>query len=461
MIIAPSRHLPISAITLHGDRVAKQSARERMADSYDITARLAERADLMALLEETPLRVLDRKVKHGHHLSFEEAFCGMCYAIAATNLHFFGAVAPLLRHSANGSPFDRDQALTTGTAFLQLMAAKESFLHLTAEEVAGIAAACSLDTVIRLDLPEVIETSGMGGDRGFYVNGQRQKTINVSTLSAFVLRAVGLPVAKHGSYSNTSAVGSTEAIELLGSSTTFTSQEAIMDTWRETGFCYLDAHLVKTIHDLSHLLMMETINHVAGPMSSPFSPTTEIYKVMGVNEKVDPQTIAEAYAILHRRGFLRMGGVAAVCGLDQEGGDIDPSDLTAVRRHTVIDELSPYASVVSFAVGERLVPNCLLKPSDFGIDLVPETIYVSNTVKSIQEANRQAITGEHESLGMYLAMNAALGLFIRYHGEETIDRGKPDKKNLESCYTHCLAVIKNGEALRALDTYVNATNKSC
>jgi hypothetical protein len=130
----------------------------------------------------------------------------MCYAIAATNLHFFGAVAPLLRHSANGSPFDRDQALTAGTAFLQLMAAKESFLHLTAEEVAGIAAACSLDTVIRLDLPEVIETSGMGGDRGFYVNGQRQKTINVSTLSAFVLRAVGLPVAKHGSYSNTSAV---------------------------------------------------------------------------------------------------------------------------------------------------------------------------------------------------------------------------------------------------------------
>lgn len=120
-----------------------------------------------------------------------------------------------------------------------------------------------MDTVIQIDRPHVIETCGMGGDVGFVHNGTTKKTINVSTLSAIVLAALKYPVAKHGSYANTSAVGSTEAIELLGANTSLTSIDEVERVWEQSGFCFLDAHWCKTIHDLSHLLMMETINHVA------------------------------------------------------------------------------------------------------------------------------------------------------------------------------------------------------
>lgn len=449
---------PISAIKLHGTKAEKQVARENMANQYDVRSRMAEHPSLLELLSKTPLRSLDRSVKHGHNLTFEEAFCGMCYAVAATNLHFFEAICPLLDHSANGSSFDRDQALSSGTAFLQLMAAKESFLHLTPEEVAGIAAACVLlDTVVRLNIPEVLETSGMGGDRGFFVDGGRRKTINASTLSAFVLRATGQPVVKHGSYSNTSAVGSTDAIEQLGSSTTFCDEASMMLAWKRSGFCYVDAHLVKTIHDLSHLLMMETINHVAGPMSSPFSRETRIFKVMGVNEKVDPETVARAYSILHQRKILNLGGVVAVCGLDREGGDIDPSDQAAVRRHTVIDELSPYASVVSFGAASGEIGTYLVTPADFGIELAPESICVPNDADKIQAANLAALSGENRALANYLAMNASMGLLIKTHSCATLATHGPSPNVLRQCFDTCRNAITSGAAIRALELYVSVT----
>ncbi|MFA5030039.1 MAG: hypothetical protein WC495_00410 [Patescibacteria group bacterium] len=227
-------------------------------------------ADVWPLISSVACLRLAEGVLLNLLLTFFEAFCGMCYVLAATNARFYEAVHDAFSQ-AYKSPFSHEKAIACGTAFVQLMAAKESLRHLTPDEVAGIAAASMMDTVIQLKREHVIETCGMGGDLGFVHNGIVKKTINVSTLSALVLAALGYPVAKHGSYGNTSAVGSTEAIELLGAKTSFTSLSEVETAWQNSGFIFLDAHWCKTIHDLSHLLMMETINHVAGPMSPPFS----------------------------------------------------------------------------------------------------------------------------------------------------------------------------------------------
>jgi anthranilate phosphoribosyltransferase len=323
-----------------------------------------------------------------------------------------------------------------------------------------MASAAMMDSVIKIKMPRVIETCGMGGDRGYGVGSSRKKGINASTLSSLVLAAVGLPSVKHGSYGNTSLVGSTEAIESFGAHTSMRSEEEVMKILNAAGYCFFDAHWCKTIHDLSHLLMMETVNHVIGPMTPPLSQSTEINKLMGVNEKVHPQTIVEAYALLHRLGVQNVGGVVVIAGLAEDGVGIDPvKDYAAVRQHTILDEFSPYASVVSVGFQSRHVGTFMVVPEDFGITVDPRRIEVENNRETVYRANMAALHGTDSALADYLAMNSALGLFAFEHAgkaDAAVD-GKLNAGYLKECFLRCREAIATGRAGNALANYVKAS----
>lgn len=448
----------VSGITLTSRKHAQQCARERLGGAHDFSSIARALNGAVSSLGSISMRDIDRKVKHGQNLTFEEAFCGMCYAIAATNSRFYGQFHTHLS-AACGIGMTEQRALAMGTAFVQLMAAKESFRSLAPEEIAGMVAATNLDLQVRLKLPAVVETSGMGGDIGFEVNGQRMKTINVSTLSAFVLAAVGAPAIKHGSYKNTSAVGSTEAVEQLGAETLVPTPEDMVRILGESGFCYVDAHWCKTVHDLSHLLMVETVNHVIGPMTVPVAQNAILYKVMGVNEKAHPGAVARAYALLHRRGILNVGGVAVVGGLDERHSCTDPDSVDWFRRHCVLDELSPFGSVVAITIGSSYRGSFLVQPSDFGLSLDPSAIMLPNAEESIHRANVRTILGQDGPLGDYLAMNAALGLFVyRYaRREDACSLTGLNQRYLRECYATCRIAISDGSVRNLVARFVAAT----
>jgi len=450
--------MKISRISLNGNKRGKQIARECMAHHYDPLARKEQFGPLMESLGTVSVRDIDRALKHGRSLTMEEAFCGMAYVIAATNLRFYELFHCQLA-DLYGSNLSPEHIIAIGTAFLQVMAAKETYRGLTPEEVAGLAAASMMDTIFQIDFSEVIETCGMGGDKGFSHNGFGKKTINASTLSAIVLNALGEPVIKHGSYANTSAVGSTEAIELFGARTDMGSMEDVERIWERSGFCFLDAHWCKTIHDLSHLLMMETINHVVGPMSPPITPYTRIHRLMGVNEKVHPSVIARAYAILHQRGIQSVGGVAVVGGLDRYISEVNVDDVEIFREHCVLDELSPIASVVSIAHEGNYRGSFLVTPHCFGIGIDPEQVLVKNKSEAIQTANARALKGEDKNLSAYLAMNAAMGLFAKRHAgcDTAFLERRINPEYLQLCYQECHEAIMSGRAWQALVAYVEAS----
>ena len=258
----------ITNITLGGKYGHKQAMLESLADSYipSVPAQFQELPDRMALTK------IDAIVKSGQHLSFQEAFSGMALVIAATNNVFRWEHYPDMSY---------EEAISKGTAFLQLLAVKESLTGLVPEEVAGLAAAGMCDLIIKPSVPEgyVVETCGMGGDSGW--GSKKVKTINASTLSAIVLASLGLTTFKHGSYGNTTAVGSTDVPVSFGACICNHSQAEIEELIRRVSFWYSDAHAVKTLHYLSHLLMVETVNHIVGPMTMPVGSKTTIYKVMG------------------------------------------------------------------------------------------------------------------------------------------------------------------------------------
>ncbi len=446
----------ISLIALQNSKREKQEARECLAlGGYDARACLRD-AGIDEILHSVTPQELDRILKRRCDLTFEQAFCGMCFAIAATNYQFF----KICWGGGSGKNGDLyEQALASGTAFMQLMSAKEAFWRLTSEEIAGMAAATLADTVLRLDIPRVVETCGMGGDTGFRVGNTTMKTINVSTLSAIVLSSLGLPVMKHGSYANTSAVGSTDVVERFGAHTSMYSVAEAHGIRDASNFCYLDAHLCRTIHDLSHLLMMETINHIVGPMSAPVKAQTEINKVIGVNQKVHPSSVVQAYIILHERGVQNVGGVIALGGLREEGYGINPTDAEAFREYCILDEISPYVTVCSVAYQKHFLGNFLLYPEDFGIRVDPKAIKVANESDAIQKANITALRGENDVLADYLAMNAALGLFAERFVAKTdaVVNNQLNRLYLQACYRECRDAIASGRAWEKLVLYVNAS----
>lgn len=441
----------------------KQQLRELLAQNYDVYNRICENQAAVDSLTECSFGKLDRQVKLGGHLSFEEAFCGMCYAVSATNRHLFDALQEQFMLARNGTllgpQYTRDSAIACGVAFLQLMAMKEMGQGLTAEEIAGLAAASMMDTVTRFDFPAVIETCGMGGDKGFVVAGSAVKTINISTLTSLVMSALGYPTIKHGSYGNTSAVGSTDAIEHMGAKINRTSSE-VLSIWKEVQYAYLDAHCYKNIHDLSHLIMAETINHLTGPMSIPITPQTRLTKIMGVNEKVHPSEVARAYTILHERGLQSMGGVAILCGLSQYGVGIDPEDYASVREHTILDEPSPYATVVSLAYENEYLGTHLLTPEDFGVKIDSSRVWVPNEVESIKRANQMTLEGVCPFLVDFLSMNAGLCLFAekRLGLRDALHHGGINLDYLREDVQICRDVLMSGKVHRLQQRYVAATN---
>ena len=138
----------------------------------------------------------------------------------------------------------------------------------TTDEMIGAARALS-DAALAFDRPtyRFADCCGTGGDGS--------GSINVSTATAFVAAACGLPVAKHGNRSVSSRCGSADVLEALGAKIEMPPEKArrVLD---ETGFCFLFAPAyhpgMRHAGPVRRQLQVRTVMNLLGPCINPARP---------------------------------------------------------------------------------------------------------------------------------------------------------------------------------------------
>jgi anthranilate phosphoribosyltransferase len=157
------------------------------------------------------------------------------------------------------------------------------------------------------DAPDYLyaDCCGTGGDGA--------GLINVSTATAFVAAACGLPIAKHGNRSVSSRCGSADVIEALGAKIDVAPDKAriLLD---ETGFCFLFAPAyhpgMKHAALVRRQLEVRTIMNLLGPCINPARPPVQL---LGVADPRMLHRIAQTLAAMGVRQALVVHG----SGLDE------------------------------------------------------------------------------------------------------------------------------------------------
>jgi anthranilate phosphoribosyltransferase len=194
-------------------------------------------------------------------------------------------------------------------ALLAALAAKK----VTAAELAGMARVLQAPAIDRT-VP-VIDTCGTGGDGA--------STFNISTAVAFVAAAAGVKVAKHGSRSASSRVGSADVLEALGVHLTAPS-DRVSAALDKVGITFLFAPgwhpAMKAVAPLRQELKIRTVFNLIGPLVNPLRPTGQI---IGVFSDRLLATIAEAAGILGTQQAIVLHGRERL----DEAGLGDATDL--------------------------------------------------------------------------------------------------------------------------------------
>jgi anthranilate phosphoribosyltransferase len=136
--------------------------------------------------------------------------------------------------------------------------------------------------------------------------GARTPSFNVSTVSAFVVAAAGVPVVKHGNRSSRGLCGSSDLLEALGLPVT-TSRAFGSATYRKLRLAFLHAPLyhpaTRTVTAARRAIASPTVFNQLGPLSNPANIS---YQLVGVADLATARNAAEVLRNLGRRRAMAL-----------------------------------------------------------------------------------------------------------------------------------------------------------
>ena len=190
-----------------------------------------------------------------------------------------------------------------GAATPAQIAAFLTALRMKGESIDEITACAAAMRECATRLPhslEVLDIVGTGGDEAF--------TFNISTVSAFVIAAAGVPVAKHGNRSVSSKCGAADVLEALGVNLSLTAEQNAR-VLADTGICFMFAPVYHTSMKHAAPVRREmgtrTIFNILGPLANPAGATLQL---LGVYNEELLEPMAHALMALGVRRALVVHG---------------------------------------------------------------------------------------------------------------------------------------------------------
>ena len=285
----------------------------------------------------------------------------------------------------------------------------------TSEEMIGAARALSA-AAQPFERPDYLfaDCCGTGGDGS--------GLINVSTATAFVAAAAGLPIAKHGNRSISSRCGSADVLEVLGARIELPPEaaRAVLD---ETGFCFLFAPAyhpgMKHAALVRRQLSVRTIMNLLGPCINPARPPIQL---LGV---ADPRMLRRIAETLNAMGVTQ----------------------ALVVHGSGLDEVALHGETLAVRLSEGEITQFVMSPEDAGLERAPLSVVEGGDPAENAARLRNLLEGTASKAEADITiLNAAALLHIA--GKAATLKGAADLAR---------DVLLSGQAAKVLDSYIEAS----
>jgi anthranilate phosphoribosyltransferase len=249
---------------------------------------------------------------------------------------------------------------------------------------------------------DALEIVGTGGDGA--------NTFNISTASAIITSAAGVPISKHGNRSASSKCGSADVLEALGVKIDI-SPEKSTQLLHEIGICFMFAqnyHIaMKYVAPIRRELGIRTVFNILGPLTNPAGAKMEL---MGVYDRELVEPLAQV---------LKNLGVKSAMVVHGEDG---------------LDEISICAPTFVCELRNGQLKSYTITPEQFGLESSEPSELTGGSPDENAHILRKVLSGEKGAKRNATVLNCAAALYVAGKAssieegikiiEETIDSGK-------------------------------------
>jgi anthranilate phosphoribosyltransferase len=246
--------------------------------------------------------------------------------------------------------------------------------------------------------------------------------INVSTATAFVAAAVGLPIAKHGNRSVSSRCGSADVLEALGARIDLPPEpaRAVLD---ETGFCFLFAPAyhpgMKHAALVRRQLSVRTIMNLLGPCINPARPPVQL---LGV---ADPRMLRRIAETLDAMGVTQ----------------------ALVVHGSGLDEVALHGETLAVRLSHGEISQFVMSPEDAGIERAPLSVVAGGDPAENARRLQNLLEGTASKAETDITILNAAAL-LQTAGKAATLKDAADLAR---------GVLESGKAARVLDAYIEAS----
>lgn len=285
----------------------------------------------------------------------------------------------------------------------------------TIDEITGSAKGMRNHAVKLLHDMDVLEIVGTGGDHS--------NSFNISTSSAIIAAAAGIPVAKHGNRAASSKCGAADVLEALGVNITV-SPEQSKEMLEKINICFLFAqkyHLaMKYVAPVRKQLAVRTVFNILGPLSNPAGASMQL---MGVYDESLLEPLAN---VLARLGVKR---AMVVYGQDS------------------LDEISLSAPTSVCELKDGEITKYEITPEQFGFKRCTKEELVGGTKEENAKIIRDIFSGVKGPKRDAVVLNSAAALHVA-----------KENLSMEDAIKEVEQLIDSKKALEKLEEFIAFSN---